>query len=174
MWKGLQIKVIAYNVWCNLINVCICAAPAAECENEMQFMECGNPCVDTCSNPQRGQVCADHCIDGCFCPEGKTDHIWSWTVTVEWARRRCVCGNLCPFTQWMLVFAGTVLDDVNHSGCIQLSSCPCSHGGSVYQSGESYSSNCRDWWVLMSAPVCGEEVTHHCFRLVLMGPWTRP
>ncbi|XP_034143268.1 mucin-5B [Esox lucius] len=38
------------------------------CPFNMEYQECGNPCVDTCSNPERGQLCEDHCSDGCFCP----------------------------------------------------------------------------------------------------------
>nr|XP_046204828.1 mucin-2-like [Oncorhynchus gorbuscha] len=40
------------------------------CPFNMEYQECGNPCVDTCSNPERGQLCEDHCSDGCFCPPG--------------------------------------------------------------------------------------------------------
>uniref|UniRef100_A0A8K9Y153 VWFD domain-containing protein n=1 Tax=Oncorhynchus mykiss TaxID=8022 RepID=A0A8K9Y153_ONCMY len=40
------------------------------CPFNMEYQECGNPCVDTCSNPERGQMCEEHCSDGCFCPPG--------------------------------------------------------------------------------------------------------
>nr|XP_031303835.1 mucin-5AC [Camelus dromedarius] len=40
------------------------------CPRNMQFHECGSPCVDTCSNPGHSQLCEDHCIAGCFCPKG--------------------------------------------------------------------------------------------------------
>ncbi|EDM12103.1 rCG47301, isoform CRA_a [Rattus norvegicus] len=40
------------------------------CLLNMEYQECGSPCVDTCSNPQHSQVCEDHCVAGCFCPEG--------------------------------------------------------------------------------------------------------
>ncbi|XP_038855686.1 uncharacterized protein LOC120052695 [Salvelinus namaycush] len=40
------------------------------CPFNMEYQECGNPCVDTCSNPERGQLCEEHCSDGCFCPPG--------------------------------------------------------------------------------------------------------
>ncbi|KAM9422544.1 mucin-2-like [Salvelinus alpinus] len=40
------------------------------CPYNMEYQECGNPCVDTCSNPERGQLCEEHCSDGCFCPPG--------------------------------------------------------------------------------------------------------
>uniref|UniRef100_A0A673XR31 TIL domain-containing protein n=1 Tax=Salmo trutta TaxID=8032 RepID=A0A673XR31_SALTR len=40
------------------------------CPFNMEYQECGSPCVDTCSNPERGQLCEEHCSDGCFCPPG--------------------------------------------------------------------------------------------------------
>uniref|UniRef100_A0A3B3SMS6 VWFD domain-containing protein n=1 Tax=Paramormyrops kingsleyae TaxID=1676925 RepID=A0A3B3SMS6_9TELE len=40
------------------------------CPSNMEYQECGIPCVDTCSNPDRRQLCEDHCTDGCFCPPG--------------------------------------------------------------------------------------------------------
>ncbi|XP_027716004.1 mucin-5AC-like [Vombatus ursinus] len=40
------------------------------CHLNMQYHECGSPCVDTCSNPEQSAVCEEHCMDGCFCPPG--------------------------------------------------------------------------------------------------------
>ncbi|XP_052339023.1 mucin-5AC-like isoform X50 [Oncorhynchus keta] len=40
------------------------------CPNNMEYQECGSPCVDTCSNPETRQLCEDHCTGGCFCPLG--------------------------------------------------------------------------------------------------------
>ncbi|XP_072826841.1 mucin-5AC [Vicugna pacos] len=40
------------------------------CPLNMQYHECGSPCVDTCSNLEHSQLCEDHCIAGCFCPKG--------------------------------------------------------------------------------------------------------
>nr|XP_030689870.1 mucin-5B [Globicephala melas] len=40
------------------------------CPLNMQYRECGSPCVDTCSNLEHSQLCEDHCVAGCFCPEG--------------------------------------------------------------------------------------------------------
>ncbi|XP_074854648.1 mucin-5AC [Carettochelys insculpta] len=40
------------------------------CPYNMQYMECGSPCTDTCTNPERSALCEDHCMDGCVCPPG--------------------------------------------------------------------------------------------------------
>ncbi|XP_070985514.1 mucin-2-like [Oncorhynchus clarkii lewisi] len=40
------------------------------CPDNMEYQECGSPCVDTCSNPVASQLCEDHCTGGCFCPLG--------------------------------------------------------------------------------------------------------
>ncbi|XP_029626319.1 mucin-5AC-like [Salmo trutta] len=40
------------------------------CPYNMEYQECGSPCVDTCSNPEARQLCEDHCTGGCFCPLG--------------------------------------------------------------------------------------------------------
>ncbi|KAH0620986.1 hypothetical protein JD844_021942 [Phrynosoma platyrhinos] len=42
-----------------------------QCPHNLQYMECGNPCVDTCFNPERSKICKAPCTDGCFCPEGE-------------------------------------------------------------------------------------------------------
>ncbi|KAJ8344252.1 hypothetical protein SKAU_G00315810 [Synaphobranchus kaupii] len=38
------------------------------CPFNMEYQECGTPCIDTCTNPERSQLCEEHCTDGCFCP----------------------------------------------------------------------------------------------------------
>nr|XP_016848971.1 PREDICTED: mucin-5B-like [Anolis carolinensis] len=40
------------------------------CPFNMEYQECGSPCMDTCTNSERSQLCEDHCMDGCFCPPG--------------------------------------------------------------------------------------------------------
>ncbi|KAK2917757.1 hypothetical protein Q8A73_004503 [Channa argus] len=57
------------------------------CPFNMEFKECGSPCIDTCSNPKRSHVCEDHCIDGCFCPPG--------TVFDDITQSGCVAVDQC-------------------------------------------------------------------------------
>ncbi|KAK2917760.1 mucin-5AC-like [Channa argus] len=57
------------------------------CPFNMEFKECGSPCIDTCSNPKRSHVCEDHCIDGCFCPPG--------TVFDDITQRGCIAVDQC-------------------------------------------------------------------------------
>lgn len=41
------------------------------CPFNLEYKECGNPCMDTCKSQGTNQVCSEHCVDGCFCPFGK-------------------------------------------------------------------------------------------------------
>ncbi|MEE6498620.1 hypothetical protein FKM82_003189 [Ascaphus truei] len=60
------------------------------CPMNMEFKECGSPCIDTCSNPERELVCEEHCVDGCFCPPG--------TVFDDIGKRGCVPHSECSCT----------------------------------------------------------------------------
>ncbi|XP_061577699.1 mucin-5AC-like [Cololabis saira] len=61
------------------------------CPFNMQYMECGSACADTCSNLKRSQMCDEHCVDGCFCPPGTVldDVSKSGCVTVD----QCSCSH---------------------------------------------------------------------------------
>ncbi|XP_051822910.1 mucin-5B [Antechinus flavipes] len=61
-----------------------------ECPFNMQYHECGSPCMDTCSNPERSQLCEEHCLDGCFCPPG--------TVLDDIQGQGCVTLDQCHCT----------------------------------------------------------------------------
>ncbi|XP_068168185.1 mucin-2-like [Antennarius striatus] len=60
---------------------------AKTCPFNMEYNECGSPCIDSCSDPQRSQVCDDHCVDGCFCPAG--------TVLDDIEQHGCVVLDQC-------------------------------------------------------------------------------
>ncbi|XP_073327911.1 mucin-2-like [Pagrus major] len=60
---------------------------AKTCPLNMEYRECGSPCIDACSNRERSQVCDDHCIDGCLCPPG--------TVFDDITKRGCVAVEEC-------------------------------------------------------------------------------
>ncbi|XP_016322227.1 mucin-2-like isoform X13 [Sinocyclocheilus anshuiensis] len=58
------------------------------CPLNLQYMECGSPCKNTCSDPDANLMCKEHCLDGCFCPEG--------TVEDDIGLSGCVPVNECP------------------------------------------------------------------------------
>ncbi|XP_064168469.1 mucin-5B isoform X2 [Anguilla rostrata] len=60
------------------------------CPFNMEYQECGTPCIDTCSNSDRSQLCEEHCTDGCFCPPG--------TVFDDIKRSGCIKVEQCSCT----------------------------------------------------------------------------
>ncbi|XP_016322212.1 mucin-2-like [Sinocyclocheilus anshuiensis] len=58
------------------------------CPLNLQYMECGSPCKNTCSDPDANLMCKQHCLDGCFCPNG--------TVEDDIGLSGCVPVNECP------------------------------------------------------------------------------
>ncbi|XP_059391926.1 mucin-2-like [Carassius carassius] len=58
------------------------------CPLNLQYMECGSPCKNTCSDPTTSLLCKEHCVDGCFCPIG--------TVEDDIGQSGCVNVNECP------------------------------------------------------------------------------
>ncbi|CAM4571963.1 unnamed protein product [Lepidochelys olivacea] len=59
-----------------------------ECPNNLEYMECGNPCADTCANPERSKICKAPCTDGCFCPAG--------TILDDMNGNKCIPIDTCP------------------------------------------------------------------------------
>uniref|UniRef100_A0A3Q2WWL0 VWFD domain-containing protein n=1 Tax=Haplochromis burtoni TaxID=8153 RepID=A0A3Q2WWL0_HAPBU len=59
------------------------------CPFNLEYKECGNPCMDTCKNQGTNQVCSEHCVDGCFCPFGTVldDVTHTGCITVD----NCSC-----------------------------------------------------------------------------------
>uniref|UniRef100_M4A2E7 VWFD domain-containing protein n=1 Tax=Xiphophorus maculatus TaxID=8083 RepID=M4A2E7_XIPMA len=58
------------------------------CPFNMEYKECGSPCIDTCKYRQKSQLCDEHCIDGCFCPSG--------TILDDISESGCVPVEQCP------------------------------------------------------------------------------
>ncbi|XP_067236748.1 mucin-2 [Chanodichthys erythropterus] len=58
------------------------------CPLNMQYLECGGPCKNTCSDPDAALLCKEHCVDGCFCPEG--------TVEDDIGHNGCIPVDKCP------------------------------------------------------------------------------
>ncbi|XP_063293575.1 mucin-5AC-like [Pelobates fuscus] len=53
-----------------LSNVLSSLAKEKNCPLNLEYLECGSPCSDSCSDPERELTCDDYCIAGCFCPQG--------------------------------------------------------------------------------------------------------
>ncbi|XP_016529207.1 mucin-2-like [Poecilia formosa] len=58
------------------------------CPFNMEYKECGSPCIDTCKYRQKSELCDEHCIDGCFCPPG--------TIFDDISESGCVPVEQCP------------------------------------------------------------------------------
>ncbi|XP_062974478.1 mucin-5B-like [Elgaria multicarinata webbii] len=61
-----------------------------KCPNNLEYMECGNACADTCFNPERSKICKAPCTDGCFCPKG--------TILDDINGKKCIATGSCPCT----------------------------------------------------------------------------
>ncbi|XP_075422975.1 mucin-5B-like [Ascaphus truei] len=80
-------------------------------------------CPMKCSFNMEYHECGSPCADTCSNPERKVlceDH--------------CLEGCFCP--------AGSVVDDINNSGCVPIKKCSCTYNSDTYASGTSYSTPC--------------------------------
>ncbi|XP_044130237.1 mucin-5AC-like, partial [Bufo gargarizans] len=85
-----------------------------QCNFNLEYKECGNPCPNTCSNPDRSSVCDNHCIDGCFCPAG--------TVFDDINNTGCIPKQQCSCTyNGQIYTSGTGYS-------VQCQSCTCNEG----------------------------------------------
>ncbi|KFQ54571.1 hypothetical protein N334_04599, partial [Pelecanus crispus] len=101
-----------------------------KCPYNMQYQECSSPCADTCTNPERSQFCEEHCMDGCFCPPGK--FLCTHISDLE-EHQQLTCR----------IWAGSVFDDINNSGCIPHQQCSCVYNGNTYATGTSFTEQCH-------------------------------
>uniref|UniRef100_A0A3Q3IUW9 VWFD domain-containing protein n=1 Tax=Monopterus albus TaxID=43700 RepID=A0A3Q3IUW9_MONAL len=58
------------------------------CPLNMEYNECGSPCIATCTNPQQGPTCGGTCVNGCYCPSG--------TLLDDITNTGCVAVDKCP------------------------------------------------------------------------------
>ncbi|XP_053496889.1 mucin-2 [Ictalurus furcatus] len=82
-------------------------------------------CGITCPLNMVHSECGSPCTDTCSNQEG-----------IQLCADHCVDGCVCP--------PGTVLDDINNTGCIPVDECPCTHNGKTYSPGESFTRTCQD------------------------------
>ncbi|XP_068597313.1 mucin-2-like, partial [Brachionichthys hirsutus] len=81
-------------------------------------------CEKTCPQNMLYLECSTSCPDSCTNPRAS-----------KTCDTLCHGGCSCP--------TGTVFDDIDYTGCIPLTECPCEHNYQIYGPGESYSYNCR-------------------------------
>ncbi|XP_069823960.1 mucin-5AC-like [Dendropsophus ebraccatus] len=81
-------------------------------------------CPESCPNNMVYQECGSPCANTCSNPER--------TMLCE---RHCTDGCFCP--------PGTVLDDINNTGCIPQEQCSCVYNSETYTPGSSFNTPCR-------------------------------
>ncbi|PWA32798.1 hypothetical protein CCH79_00018026, partial [Gambusia affinis] len=95
-------------------------------------------CYKRCPYNMEFLECSRPCQDSCSNPQ-----------TSQTCDSHCHDGCSCP--------AGMVFDDIGNTGCVTADQCPCLHGNQIYQSGESYSFNCRSCVCERGHWTCKEE-----------------
>uniref|UniRef100_A0A8C8TQU3 Mucin-2 n=1 Tax=Peromyscus maniculatus bairdii TaxID=230844 RepID=A0A8C8TQU3_PERMB len=80
-------------------------------------------CSPTCPLNMQHQECGSPCVDTC-----------SNFQRSQVCEDHCVAGCFCP--------EGTVLDDINQTGCVPVSQCACLYNGTAYAPGTNYSTDC--------------------------------
>uniref|UniRef100_A0A8C6M4R3 VWFD domain-containing protein n=1 Tax=Nothobranchius furzeri TaxID=105023 RepID=A0A8C6M4R3_NOTFU len=95
-------------------------------------------CYKACPYSMEFLECGSPCADSC-----------SNTQASQTCDSHCHDGCSCP--------AGTVFDDISDTGCVAVADCPCRHDDKIYQSGDSFSYNCRSCVCESGRWVCEEE-----------------
>uniref|UniRef100_A0A3B5R437 VWFD domain-containing protein n=1 Tax=Xiphophorus maculatus TaxID=8083 RepID=A0A3B5R437_XIPMA len=95
-------------------------------------------CYKRCPYNMEFLECSRPCQDSCSNPQAS-----------QTCDSHCHDGCSCP--------AGMVFDDIGNTGCVTADQCPCLHGNQIYQSGESYSFNCRSCVCERGHWTCTEE-----------------
>ncbi|XP_043915137.1 mucin-2-like [Protopterus annectens] len=118
---------------CNCVessNNCMCSVATeysrqcAHAGGEPKNWRTNNFCTQQCPFNMQYQECNIPCVNTCSNQERSQtcdDH--------------CSDGCYCP--------PGMIYDDINNSGCVPVSNCPCTHSGTTYLPGESYTNNCQ-------------------------------
>ncbi|CAH2325411.1 mucin-5AC [Pelobates cultripes] len=81
-------------------------------------------CFSSCPFNMVYKECGSPCVDTCFNSERS-----------QLCEDHCLDGCFCP--------TGTVLDDINHTGCIPQEECFCVYNNENYSPGSSYQTPCR-------------------------------
>uniref|UniRef100_A0A3B3YQH4 VWFD domain-containing protein n=1 Tax=Poecilia mexicana TaxID=48701 RepID=A0A3B3YQH4_9TELE len=95
-------------------------------------------CYKRCPYNMEFLECSRPCQDSCSNPQAS-----------QTCDSHCHDGCSCP--------AGMVFDDIGNTGCVAADRCPCLHRNQIYQSGESYSFNCRSCVCEKGHWMCTEE-----------------
>uniref|UniRef100_A0A3B3UWY4 Mucin-5AC-like n=1 Tax=Poecilia latipinna TaxID=48699 RepID=A0A3B3UWY4_9TELE len=95
-------------------------------------------CYKRCPYNMEFLECSRPCQDSCSNPQAS-----------QTCDSHCHDGCSCP--------AGMVFDDIGNTGCVAADRCPCLHRNQIYQSGESYSFNCRSCVCEKGHWTCTEE-----------------
>ncbi|XP_074193049.1 mucin-5AC [Rhinolophus sinicus] len=82
-------------------------------------------CPQTCPFNMRYRECGSPCADTC----SNLEHS-------QLCEDHCVAGCFCP--------EGMVFDDINQTGCVPVSQCPCVYNGVTYAPGAVYSTDCTN------------------------------
>ncbi|KAG6931053.1 mucin 5B, oligomeric mucus/gel-forming, partial [Chelydra serpentina] len=110
-------------------------------------------CNTTCPYNMQHVECGSPCANTCTNPERSAS-----------CEDHCTDGCVCP--------PGTVLDDINSSGCVPLSECHCTYKGETYSPGASFASRCTSCtctggqWSCVNLPcpgTCSIEGGSHIF-----------